>query len=445
MESYEILWKNMVLPELEKTVSSISYDMYVKTLQPVDLIQGEIVLCTQSKLFADTVNSHLRNKILEALRNANPSITEFSVVVAKNREEYLSQLIENEKDDIARSGSPIDPKLTFDNFVVGSSNEFIFAASKAVAENPGESYNPLFIYGGTGLGKTHILMAIANYLKRHKPTLNVLYVTCEQFTNQMVESLSKGKLTPADFRKKYRNVDVLLIDDVQFLAKKQTTQIEFFNTFNELIAQNKQIVLTSDRPPHEIELLEERLRTRFEGGLLADVQMPDLETRIAILRKKAEERKTVVDIKVLTYIAERNECDVRTLTGKLTRVIFAAKLHERQITIDLVNEALKESAGEKQEELKVEDIINCVCAFYKVSKADMLGKKKNKEFVEPRQVCVYVITEMLNIPLQVVGEKMGNRDHSTMVYSRDKVAELIKTDSRLATEVNDIKKRLLKQ
>jgi chromosomal replication initiator protein len=153
----------------------------------------------------------------------------------------------------------------------------------------------------------------------------------------------------------------------------------------------------------------------------------------------------VVDIKVLTYIAERNECDVRTLTGKLTRVIFAAKLHERQITIDLVNEALKESAGEKQEELKVEDIINCVCTFYKVSKADMLGKKKNKEFVEPRQVCVYVITEMLNIPLQVVGEKMGNRDHSTMVYSRDKVAELIKTDSRLATEVNDIKKRLLKQ
>ncbi len=445
MESYEVLWKTMVLPELEKTVSSISYDTYIKGLTPVDLIQGRLVLCTQSKLFADTVTERMRSKIIDALVNANIGISDFSIIVAKNREEYLSMLAETEAEEMVRGGSPIDTKLTFDNFVVGPSNEFIFAASKAVAENPGESYNPLFIYGGTGLGKTHILMAIANYLKRNKPALNVLYVTCEQFTNQMVESLSKGKLTPADFRKRYRNVDVLLIDDVQFLAKKQTTQVEFFNTFNELIAQNKQVVLTSDRPPHEIELLEERLRTRFEGGLLADVQMPDLETRIAILKKKSEERKTIVDIKVLTYIAERNECDVRTLTGKLTRVIFAAKLHERQITIDLVNEALKESAGEKQEELKVEDIINCICSFYKVSKSDMLGKKKNKEFVEPRQICIYVITEMLNIPLQAVGEKMGGRDHSTMVYSRDKIAELIKTDSRLATEINDIKKRLLKQ
>ncbi|MDY2841757.1 MAG: chromosomal replication initiator protein DnaA, partial [Candidatus Borkfalkiaceae bacterium] len=250
---------------------------------------------------------------------------------------------------------------------------------------------------------------------------------------------------PQDFRRKYRNVDVLLIDDVQFLAKRQGTQTEFFNTFNELVMQNKQIVLTSDRPPKEIEVLEDRLRTRFEGGLLADIQPPDLETRIAILRKKSEEQKCLVDIKVLTYIAENFEGDIRSLIGKLTKVIFASKLHERPITVELVKEALKESAGEKQEELQADDIINCVCNFYKINKSDLLGKKKNKEFSEPRQICTYLITDMMNLPLVTVGSKMGGRDHATVIYARDKVAEQMKTDTKLATDIKDIQKMLLKQ
>ena len=398
-ENYEILWEQTFLPELEKTVSSIAFETYIKQLKPVDIKGEKIVLSTVSKLFADTVSDKaIGSKIREALLKCNTYVTDYSVVVASDREDYLKQLGEEERERMDIPGSPINPKFTFESFVVGSSNEFIYAAAKAVAENPGDAYNPLFIYGGTGLGKTHILMAIANHLKVHNPALNVLYVTCEHFTNQMVESLSKGKLTPADFRRKYRNVDVLLIDDVQFLARKQSTQTEFFNTFNELVAQNKQIVLTSDRPPKEIELLEDRLRTRFEGGLLADVQSPDLETRIAILRRKAEEQKCVVDIKVLTYIAEMNDCDIRTLIGKLTKVVFASKLHEKPITIDLVNDALKESAGERQEELQAEDIINCVCNFYKISKNDMLGKRKNKEFVLPRQVSMYLILDMMTLP-----------------------------------------------
>jgi chromosomal replication initiator protein len=321
----------------------------------------------------------------------------------------------------------------------------LYAAAKAVAESPAEAYNPLFIYGGTGLGKTHMLMAIANYIKLHRPTLNVLYATCEQFTNQMVESLSKGKLTPADFRRKYRNVDVLLIDDVQFLSKRQGTQTEFFHTFNELIMQNKQVVLASDRHPSEIEFLEDRIRTRFEGGLLADVQPPDLETRIAILKRKAEEQRCAIDIKVLTHIAEICEGDIRTLIGRLTRVIFASKLHEKPITVELVNEALKESAAEKQEKLQTEDIINCVSNFYKISKADMLGKKKNKEFVEPRQICAYLITELMNLPLATIGKNLGNRDYTTVIYARNKVAEQIKTDNKLAVEINDIRNMLLKK
>ena len=444
-ENYEILWEQTFLPELEKTVSSIAFETYIKQLKPVDIKGEKIVLSTVSKLFADTVSDKaIGSKIREALLKCNTYVTDYSVVVASDREDYLKQLGEEERERMDIPGSPINPKFTFESFVVGSSNEFIYAAAKAVAENPGDAYNPLFIYGGTGLGKTHILMAIANHLKVHNPALNVLYVTCEHFTNQMVESLSKGKLTPADFRRKYRNVDVLLIDDVQFLARKQSTQTEFFNTFNELVAQNKQIVLTSDRPPKEIELLEDRLRTRFEGGLLADVQSPDLETRIAILRRKAEEQKCVVDIKVLTYIAEMNDCDIRTLIGKLTKVVFASKLHEKPITIDLVNDALKESAGERQEELQAEDIINCVCNFYKISKNDMLGKRKNKEFVLPRQVSMYLILDMMTLPQVTVGNIFG-RDHATVIYARDKIDKQMKTDTKLSIEINDIKKMLLKQ
>ena len=445
-ENYEILWEQVILPELEKTVSSISYDTYITQLKPVDMEGGKLILATESKLFADAIsNGKMGERIKEAVLRSDTQFNDFSIVVAKDREDYLRAYSVQEKDEVVEKGAPINPKFTFESFVVGSSNEFIYAAAKAVADNPGEAYNPLFIYGGTGLGKTHILMAIANYLKHYKPQLNVLYATCEQFTNQMIESISRGKGTGADFRRKYRNVDVLLIDDVQFLAKKQGIQTEFFHTFNELVLQNKQVVLTSDRPPREIEVLEDRLRTRFEGGLLADVQSPDLETKIAILKRKSEEQKCVVDIKVLSYIAEMSDCDIRTLIGKLTKVIFASKLHERPITIELVKEALKESTSEVQEELQVEDIIHCVCNFYRINKNDLLGKKKNKEFVGPRQVCIYLISEMMNLPLVTIGQKMGGRDHATIIYARDKIADQIRQDPKFETEVNDVKKRLLKQ
>ena len=444
MESYEILWKT-ALPEIEKNVSAVSYSYHICNLFPVDVIGNRLVLCTKAKILASQITDTLKDKILSAVKTVNEEISEIAIVVANDREEYLSLYESEQASKVAPKGSVINPKFTFDNFVVGASNQFICAAAKAVAERPGDSYNPLFIYGGTGLGKTHMLMAIANYIKLHKPSLNVLYATCEQFTNQMVESLSKGNFTPQKFRDIYRNVDVLLIDDVQFLAKKQATQIEFFHTFNELVMQNKQIVLTSDRPPKEIELLEERLRTRFEGGLLADVQPPDLETRIAILRRKAEEQKCIVDIKVLTYIAEFNDEDIRSLMGKLTKVLFFSKLREAPITIELTKEALKESANGNKEELEIDDIISCVCNFYKISKQDLLGKKKNKEFVEPRQVCIYLITDMMNVPLATIGQKMGGRDHTTVIYARDKVSDLMKTDKKTATAINDIKKMLLKQ
>lgn len=443
MESYEILWET-ALSELEKTISTISFETYIKELHAVDIVENKIILITPTNFFVEKIQEKMREKIRDALKKSNTSVTDFAIYVANNKDEYLKQLSDTELEMMDTKGSAINRKFTFESFVVGSSNEFIYAAAKAVAEAPGETYNPLFIYGGTGLGKTHILMAIANHLRLHSPSTNVLYVTCEQFTNQLIESISKGKGTGADFRKKYRNVDVLLIDDVQFLAKKQGIQTEFFHTFNELVMQNKQIVMTSDREPKEIEVLEERLRTRFEGGLLADVQPPDLETRIAILRRKSEEQKCLVDIKVLSYIAEMSDGDIRSLIGKLTKVIFAAKLFERPITIDLVNDALKESATETQEELQVEDIINCVCKFYKISKNDLLGKKRNKEFVEPRHVCMYLISEMMSLPLIVIGQKM-KRDHASVVHARKKIADQLKEGGRLSVEINDIKNMLLKK
>ncbi len=443
-ETYEILWEQTFLPILERSFSSVCYSMYFEPLTPVDISGNKIVLIASSQLVVNAVNQ-LEEKFKEAIKSAKTYIDDYAIYCAKDKEDYLNQMDVDTRSILESHASPINPKFTFESYVQGASNEFVYAAAKAVAENPGDSYNPLFIYGGTGLGKTHILMAIANYLKKYKPSLNVLYATCEQFTNQMVEAISRGKGSGTDFRKKYRNVDVLLIDDVQFLAKKQATQTEFFHTFNELVMQNKQVVLTSDRSPKEIEVLEERLRTRFEGGLLADVQTPDLETKIAILRRKSEEQKCVVDFKVLSYIAERSDDDIRTLIGKLTKVVFASKLHERPITIELVNEALKESIGEMQEELQADDIINCVSSFYKTPKADMLGKKKNKEFVMPRQVCIYLICEMMNLPLVTVGKIMGGRDHATVIYARDKIAELIKMDTQLSVGINDIKKMLLKQ
>lgn len=443
MESYEILWKS-ALSHLEKTVSSLFYDSFIVQVTPVDIENDKLILITPTKIFAGAID-RVAEKIKDALRACNSEVVDFELVIADNKEEYIKNYGEDKKQAPAPSNSLVNPKFTFDSFVVGSTNEFIYAAAKAVAEQPGEAYNPLFIYGGTGLGKTHILMAIANYIKKYKPSTNVLYATCEQFTNQLIESISKGRAgSSADFRNRYRNVDVLLIDDVQFLSKKQSSQAEFFHTFNELVLQNKQIVLTCDRPPKEIEVLEERLRTRFEGGLLADVQPPDIETKTAILRRKAEEQRCVVDLKVLSYIAEMDDLDVRTLIGKLTKVIFFSKLHEKPITIDLVNEALKESASEKQEELQADDIINCVCDFYKVDKKDITGKKKNKEFTEPRQICMYLITEMMNLPLEKVGQTLG-RDHATVIYARRKISEMIKSSDKFAVEINDIRKMILKQ
>ena len=447
MDGYEIIWQQALI-ELQKTISPITYSTFIEQLKPVDLDGRKLVLVTPSKLFAQQAEKVI-DKIRAALKNSNSGITDVKVYVGDGKEDYLSQRVyEVEREEI--ESTPLNPKYTFDTFVVGDCNRYLYAAAKAVAENPGSGYNPLFIYGGAGLGKTHIMHAIANYVKSNNPLMPVIYATCEKFTSDLISNIRSGKAYDKEgvaFRNRYRNVDVLLIDDIQFLAGKQATQEEFFHTFNELYGQNKQIVLSADCPPKELSLLSDRLTTRFECGLMAQVLPPDVETKIAILQKKAEAKKFILSLDVALYLAELSDNDVRSLEGMLNKVIFASMLHERPITLDLAKDALAESAqaDDRDETLSADDVINAVCSFFKISKADLIGKKKNKEIVEPRQICAYLMTELLSIPLVTIGQALGGRDHTTVIHSRDKIAELVKDSPKTATTVKDVRNLILKK
>ena len=443
---YSILWKQ-IREALQASLSPITYNTYISKLVPVDVEDTKIVLRTDTEFFANFIGKNLTEKMKEAFKKADTGITDFELVVDGSDDVFFSSIDDEADEDFAAAS--VDPRFTFESFVAGKSNEFVFAAAKAVAKAPGSSFNPLYIYGASGLGKTHLLQAIANYVALHKPSLRVLYTTCEKFINELIDSIFLGKGNSRDmqarFRSRYRNVDVLLIDDVQFLAKKQAVQEELFHTFNALQADNKQVVLTSDVPPKEIATLEERLRTRFEGGLIADIQPPDAETKIAILKQKAYERKAVIPPDVLEFLARDSGTDVRTLEGRLTKVIFASKLHEKPITLELAATALNEAVSEEHEAVTADKIIASVCAFYKLEKDKLLGKSKKKELVQPRQICAYLMCEILNIPLVSIGEALGGRDHTTVIHSREKVANLVKINDHLAKEVEDIRNIILKQ
>ena len=444
---YEILWK-AIRENLEQTLAHITFTTYISGLKPVDIDGTRIVLKTDTEFFAKTIVHQLKDKIKAAIAKADTGITDFVLMVEGNDEPYYRPAEEEFDDDYTPVA--VDPRFTFESFVAGKSNEFVFAAAQSVAKNPGANFNPLYIYGASGLGKTHLLQSIANYINLHKPSLRVLYTTCEKFTNELIDSiyLNRGNNSrdlQAKFRNRYRNVDVLLIDDVQFLAKKQAVQDELFHTFNALQSENKQVVLTSDVPPKEIATLEERLRTRFEGGLIADIQPPDAETKIAILKQKAFERKAVIPPDVLEFLARDSGTDVRTLEGRLTKVVFASKLHEQPVTMELAATALREAVSEEHETVTSDKIIGSVCSFYKISRENLLGKSKKKELVQPRQICAYLMCEIMNIPLVSIGEALGGRDHTTVIHSREKITNLIKVNDRIAKEVEDIRNMILKQ
>ena len=410
------LWKQ-IRDKAEGVIPPVSFNTFIKDLEPVDVVNRRIILKAPTDLAANTIMKKHAVPLREAIAKSDLGISDFRLVV-DGSDTYTEEEDEGLGDDF--KPVPVNKNFTFDSFVVGSSNKFVYAAAKSVAEHPGESFNPLFIYGESGLGKTHLVQAIANYIAQKSPEKRVLYTTCENFLNEFIDSMISGKISSRDkgarFRLHYRNVDILMIDDIQFLAKKPGVQEEFFHTFN--------------------------------GGLIADIQPPDLETKIAILKRKALERKCPMPDDVLEFLANDSGHDVRTLEGRLTKVLFASKLHEEPISLGLAKLALSESvseSGTSSEEITPDVIISSVCGYYKYKREDILGKGKKADLVKARQICAYLMCEMLSLPLISIGNVMGGRDHTTIMYSRDKIEELIRLNEKIAKEVDDIKNIVLKQ
>ena len=339
----------------------------------------------------------------------------------------------------------LNPKYTFDTFVIGSNNRFAHAASVAVAESPGKEYNPLFLYGGVGLGKTHLMHSVAHYILQKDPTKKVLYVTSEVFTNELIDSIRNGNNTSmTKFREKYRNIDVLLIDDVQFIIGKESTQEEFFHTFNALHSANKQIIISSDRPPKDMETLEARLQSRFEWGLIADISSPDYETRMAILRKKEELDGYNIDDEVIRYIATNIKSNIRELEGALNKLVALSNLEKREINISMAEEVLKDIISpNSKREVTPQVILDVVAEHYGVSSSDIIGSKRNSEIVIPRQIVMYLCREITDTSYKAIGILLGNRDHSTIISGDSKVRDkLASGDSSLKSNIDTIKKKL---
>ncbi len=452
MNAAKEIWQEM-LPTLEVEVNAISFDVWIKPLEPLDIEGDKLVLLAPTEGNRDAVNSTWRPLIKKILSSVNPLLTDIDIMLPVDVEREGGSLAEAaERMEHAESEEPkkvdamlINPRYTFDNFVVGECNRFAYAAAQAVSEEPGLRYNPLFIYGGAGLGKTHIMHAIGNYIRKNNQHLKVLYVSSEKFVNELIASIRSKNNGTQEFRDKYRNVDVLMIDDIQFISKKESTQAEMFHTFNDLHQMNKQIIIASDRPPKEIPDLEERLRTRFEWGLIADIQPPDLETRIAILQKKSQIEKYNVPAEVLNFMASNISSNIREMESLLNKVILLAKLYNKPLTIELAQEAVKDYKKPEQDELTAGDIIDATLKIYpNVTKEELLGKKRDKGIVEPRMICIYLIDELLPLPLTAIGAIMGGRDHTTIMHSKSKVSSMIVSDERIRNRVNDIRSMIYK-
>jgi chromosomal replication initiator protein DnaA len=338
----------------------------------------------------------------------------------------------------------LNPKYTFDTFVVGGNNNFAHAASLAVAESPGEMYNPLFIYGDVGLGKTHLMHSIAHMIIERCPTTKVLYVTSEYFTNELIEAIRNGNNTAmSKFREKYRNIDVLLIDDIQFIIGKESTQEEFFHTFNDLYGAKKQIIISSDKPPKEMETLEERYSSRFGWGLLADISLPNYETRMAILKKKDEFDGFDIDDEVVQYIATNIKSNIRELEGAFNKIIAYANLEKREINLELAERALKDMIyPDANREITPQLIIDMVAEHFNISSSDIIGKNRNSEIVYPRQIAMYLCRNLISTPLKTIGVLLGKRDHSTVIHGSDKITKEMETSESTRNTIDIIKKKI---
>ena len=437
MENLEAIWA-AAREDLSAQLTSISFQKWIDVLLPVTVQNTILIIECPDEVTKSTVNQFYGELLRDTVKKyADGGIRDILLILPAQRRSFIHS---EETEDV--SSAALNPKYTFETFVVGSSNKYAAAACRAVADNPGKSYNPLFLYGGVGLGKTHLMNAIGHQIRKNKPTARVLYITSENFTNELIEALRKGR--NVEFRQRFRNLDALLIDDVQFIANKQSVQEEFFNTFNTLHNAGKQIVISSDRPPKEIATLEERLRSRFEWGLIADIQEPDLETRIAILRNKAQEEHIDISEDIIEFIAENTTSNIRSLEGNLTRVLFYSSINGRPVTMDLVKETLQDILPLKEKKKVTPDIIKeVVCSYYSLPVQSLVSQRRDKEVVIPRQVAMYFCHSLLSLPYKRIAYLFDRNDHTTAISACDKIEKLMDNDASFREEIDNIKKRLL--
>ena len=448
----EQIW-TAVQEELRYQLARPSYETWVKNTSLQSLEGNTFKIAVPSKLAKDWLEDRFASLIQETLQAVTGTEAEVDFVVTASgsrrqsrqgdddEEQPRLNLDETQGDAVTAANAELNEKFKFSAFVVGNNSRFAHAAAMAVADSPGQSYNPLFLYGGVGLGKTHLMHAIGHEVRRRFPRKRVAYLTSEQFMNEVIASIQTAQM--GEFRHKYRTVDVLLIDDVQFLAGRDKTAEEFFHTFNALHEINKQIVISSDRPPKEIPTLEDRLRSRFEWGLIADIQPPDFETRLAILKSKLGTAGGYVSEDVLTFIAHKVQKNIRELEGALTRVLAFASIHQKQIDEDVAAQLLSDliPAGTRRP-LTIERIQSVVSAYFQISIEDMKGKRRDKHIVFPRQVAMYLVREETPSSLPVIGQAFGGRDHTTALHSIDKIANELKEDERLRYDIQNLREKL---
>jgi len=452
------IW-SQVQEELRFQLAKRTYDMWLKNTSVVSADGGTFRIGVPSKLAKDWLEDRFSGLIQETLQAVTGAEVDIDFVIAPSEHRHAHTMFDDDDDHPSENGrdngveptgeaavapSELNARFRFSSFVVGHNSQFAHAAAKAVAEAPGDSYNPLFLYGGVGLGKTHLMHAIGHEVHDRFPRKRVVYLTSEQFTNEVISSIATARM--GEFRHKYRTVDVLLIDDVQFLAGKDRTKEEFFHTFNALHEINKQIVISSDRPPKEIPTLEDRLRSRFEWGLIADIQPPDFETRLAILHSKLGDNSSLIPEEVLSFIAHKVQRNIRELEGALTRVQAFAAVHQRQVDEEEAARLLSDIIpASTRKPINVERIQVLVADYYNVTLEDMKGKRRDKHIVFPRQVAMYLVREETPSSLPAIGKAFGGRDHTTALHSIEKIANELKEDERLRYEVQAIREKLYVQ
>ncbi len=443
MSNIQDLWAR-TLEAIQEKISKPSFETWLKATEAVELKDDTLVISAPNDFSRDWLESRYAELVRETLREVTGSAVGVRFISQEETEEAQpdeTPPVAGDEDEAESYKTQLNPRYTFDTFVIGAGNRFAHAASLAVAEAPAKAYNPLFIYGGVGLGKTHLMHAIGHYVLGHTPSSRVVYLSSEKFTNEFINSIRDNKTI--QFRNKYRSVDILLIDDIQFLAGKEQTQEEFFHTFNALHEDNKQIIISSDRPPKEIPTLEDRLRSRFEWGLITDVQPPDLETRIAILRKKAIADNLDVPSEVLAFIADRVDTNIRELEGALIRVVAYSALMNQPVTPELASEALKDIMPDSRPKvISIQDIQQAVSTYYRLRVDDLKSKKRTKTVAFPRQIAMYLCRELTDYSLPKIGEDFGGRDHTTVIHAHEKISRILEQDPQLQQAINELKKRI---